>query len=224
MKHIYCLILCVLLCVCISFSGCQQNSNKIQTPVAEKSGNPEVKPAPRPEFAEKDDRIFEPDNPVTCDGLDSSQLTFTVHSGKLYNNIDKFPLERFSHEAKMYTTDRKINSPYVFVTAEISVTAVKGSTAFGDGYYMDVLRLVDLNKSEEFGTLSYYDVVSGDIRLSDEEKDYNLFRLEEGKSGKIIAGFFIKEECTESEELYISIGLSKENCFYVPLKDLILGE
>ena len=213
----------LLSCLCILLSSCKCFKTGPES-VPGKTPGLNVSQAPLQTFVNKEGRTYAPNQPVPCVGLAGSELKITVHAAETHENIDAalFSAQRFSHESKEYMGESSIIPPYAFVTVEMSIKAVKGSDIFKDGYYIDVLRLVDLNKTQNFKNVGYYNTMGeGDIKLSDTQKDYNLFHLEEGKSGRILAGFFINKESIASEELSLSVGPSKDDCFYVPLHDLL---
>lgn len=233
----FCLILSLVFYSCLLLSGCDffnsESKNSSNTTHGAHGEQGEPSQAARQTFAAKEGRTYAPKQSFSFAGLAGSKLELTVSGAKVYDDIDPsaFPSQRFTSERKEYTTGNALRSPYVFLTVEIMVKALKGSEVLQDGYYIDGLRLVDFNKKkendssingdQEYVNPQYLNTEDGDLKLSEKEQDYYLIHLAEGKSGRMIVGYFIDKESIQSKELYLTAGLSVEDSLYVPLRSLL---
>lgn len=233
MKHVG-MIGCLLIGFSILLSSCESELTEPIIPGQPGGQQQTVQTGPRQTFASKGkENTFALKEAFPYEGLCDSKLELTLLEAKTYESIDQtvFLTNRFSADLKTYLNGNQVKSPYVFLTLEFHLKAIKGSDQLKDGYYIDGLRVMDFNKSIDrdvsgtrianYVTPQYIHTnAEGDLKLSDTEKNFYRIHLVEGKSGNLVVGYFIERDSMKSSELYLAAGLSVEDSQYVPLSGL----
>lgn len=183
------------------------------------------KEAPRQSYPDDQGRMVDAEQFTVLEGLAGSKFAAKVLTVQTYREIDatRFKSERFKPSSlEAYISGQEIVNPYVFVVIEAEMKAVQGSPILKDAYYLDMLWLLDYVHRDHKANLAYRQVETGGaIRYAESANEYNVIRLAEGQSGRIELGYFIDQASLSSDKLYLTMGISVEDCQYLNLKPFL---